>query len=1276
MKNWILPLWALSAACSVGAPDSDLQRPIPRQQALGDFAGVIDGVTGELRIVTPDRVSELGSGARALFSELVVDQNGIRGRGPRNTVEVSTMPGTGGFGPPRCADREVCGRVQIGSRLTSPVTNLTAHIEKIFPPTGVLPRAGNEPGPFMGLDNSKGLFVYRETVAAWVFGDANFTAPKEWSYERLVGSNIFFLGTVYGDAGEVPAVCGDGLVTGGETCDPESELGCEPGTECLSCQCTAIVCGDGRLSAGEQCDPGSEESPCGVGTACSEGCECVTVCGDGIVARGEACDPEATPNGCNPGVECGADCACIPVCGNGFVEPGEQCDDENTIDGDGCSSLCIRETICGDGNVEPGEACDDGNRGAGDGCASCNVEDGWACAGSPSICFRLTVSCESWGDTHITTFDGLKFDFQQVGEFIHAIDLESADLEIQARLAPYGVSTTVAVNIAVAARVGTTDRVEVRTGAGGHVLLINGVGSTLGSFNLPEGGQVENTVSTVTVTWPAGDSLVISDRGTYLDFTATLSQTRVGLVQGLCGAYGSGTENEFTKRDGGALPQPLSATQLYSNFGASWRLRGAESLFTYDRGQSTETYTDLAFPSALVSVDTLPAADYDAARTACLAAGVTDPALLDACILDLAVTQDESFVDSSLGRTPPAQAAPTGPTLATCVSWGDTHITTFDGLSYDFQQIGEWIAAANADHSFMVQARQDRWGGPASVVAVNTALAARVGADRVTFLPDGTMKVNGVVATPPIDLAGGSIVGTSGQYVIRWIEGDRLDVACRGPYLDYYLGLTEARRGLIAGGLCGTFDADTANDFKTRDGRVLGAPPVATLYDDFGDSWRVMTADPPLFDYGPGEDTSTFTDLAFPNSYVTSASLTPEQRAAAEAACRAGGVTAPDLLEACILDLGVTGDSGFVDSSGSVPPPSQGSLTGYYSDFSGPVGTEWSSTTRSTTPGSATRPPEDFLGRFSNGSVTLAFPELRAHNEVTVTFDLFVIESWDGSAGSVGPDRFRFAYVSNGVTTTLLDTTFANVGGTVQAYPQNFGASNPPQTGALEVNTLGYPFFGDSVYRISYTFPHSGTDLNLVFTAAGLQELTDESWGIDNVSVQLRSAAPVPFGTPADAVSYDLRQNCGSFCYYDEPHDNAVGLDVTPFGPSQLLDGVYGVDNWAADLGSGGAYEWVGWSNSNPTMIFRFPGIRSFQNIIMGTSRAESAGIFIPASIAFSFSDDGVTFTAPVVHPVPDFPNDSRADLTYDVGGASGQYVKIFVTRGGTWSFFDEVVFQ
>ena len=35
----------------------------------------------------------------------------------------------------------------------------------------------------------------------------------------------------------------------------------------------------------------------------------------------------------------------VPLCGNGILENGEECDDGNTIDGDGCSSICEEEYL-------------------------------------------------------------------------------------------------------------------------------------------------------------------------------------------------------------------------------------------------------------------------------------------------------------------------------------------------------------------------------------------------------------------------------------------------------------------------------------------------------------------------------------------------------------------------------------------------------------------------------------------------------------------------------------------------------------------------------------------------------------------------------------------------------------------------------------------------------------------------------------------------------------------------------------------------------------------
>ena len=221
----------------------------------------------------------------------------------------------------------------------------------------------------------------------------------------------------------------------------------------------------------------------------------------------------------------------------------------------------------------------------------------------------------------------------------------------------------------------------------------------------------------------------------------------------------------------------------------------------------------------------------------------------------------------------------------------------------------------------------------------------------------------------------------------------------------------------------------------------------------------------------------------------------------------------------CTVDLG---SCTTIDSFANYLNPlqflaSQTPAVAYANDFEGPVGSEWSNTTTSTTPVGA----RHFLGRFGNDTVSLTLAGLPAHNRVSLSFDLFIIQSWDGNGIPNGPDIWGLS-----LTTTagaLLNTTFSNhapsapSGAGFQAFPGTFpGASNPGQTGAVEKDTLGFPRIGassvgDSVYNVTFTFNHTASELGLDFSSAsGLQALSDESWGLDNVEVRV---ATVPTGT-------------------------------------------------------------------------------------------------------------------------------------------------------------------
>ena len=62
--------------------------------------------------------------------------------------------------------------------------------------------------------------------------------------------------------------------------------------------------------------------------------------------------------------------------------------------------------------------------------------------------------------------------------------------------------------------------------------------------------------------------------------------------------------NDLTGRDGVVLSQsdPAYKTKLYQRFGNSWRISQAESLFDYQPGESTATFTHLDFPSSTATL--------------------------------------------------------------------------------------------------------------------------------------------------------------------------------------------------------------------------------------------------------------------------------------------------------------------------------------------------------------------------------------------------------------------------------------------------------------------------------------------------------------------------------------------------------------------------------------------------------------------------------------------------------------------------------------------------
>lgn len=205
----------------------------------------------------------------------------------------------------------------------------------------------------------------------------------------------------------------------------------------------------------------------------------------------------------------------------------------------------------------------------------------------------------------------------------------------------------------------------------------------------------------------------------------------------------------------------------------------------------------------------------------------------------------------------------------------------------------------------------------------------------------------------------------------------------------------------------------------------------------------------------------------------------------------------------------------------------------YQHDFETPVGNEWCKTKRDTTP----IDQRTFLGQFAGETTCLTLSNLPLHDLIFVSFDLYIIRSWNGNQvkvitdpppgavydtqdALVGPDEWLLkAYDIGHVPTTLLHTSFSNYPEHPQAYPDDFPLGDYPRfTGAVETNSLGYTFTGrpmDSVYHLEMVFAHTNNTLQLDFISTSFEDVLAESWGIDNIVINVAksdaySSLPIP----------------------------------------------------------------------------------------------------------------------------------------------------------------------
>ena len=275
-----------------------------------------------------------------------------------------------------------------------------------------------------------------------------------------------------------------------------------------------------------------------------------------------------------------------------------------------------------------------------------------------SFCDRLTG--RSYGDPHLSSFDKATYSFQTVGEFVLSKSTKG-HFEVQTRQKPQ--SESFSLNTAVAMNVGgdrlcyyaedKPDFNNVSFRLEGQPIQLQGR-----TYFLPHGGTIRLEGRNYIISWPTGETVILDSR---MSGSMQLANVTVQIFacdrsefEGLLGNANGDMNDDFNTRNTNGFRPAYASFSTFGNpsiargsefaekeylaflakdFAEEWRVNDLTTLFDYNSGRSTLSFTDRSFPRVHYTLNDLDMGRQSNARRRCEEMGIT-PEEMRGCIFD------------------------------------------------------------------------------------------------------------------------------------------------------------------------------------------------------------------------------------------------------------------------------------------------------------------------------------------------------------------------------------------------------------------------------------------------------------------------------------------------------------------------------------------------------------------------------------------------------------------------------------------------------------------